>query len=328
MSLRTSPNHRSNNLLVPGSYSPENSPIDYPLNGGRIGEAPFSVVAFLHQYQDLDHKARSFYPSAPSLWITTKLMTLAVLLLVICAACSTKSEGLDRIRNTGVLRIAMDPSFSPFEYVNDENELVGYDVDLALEIADALSVEAQFVTTGYDALYDALTVNRADIIISALYPDPSRTHAFAYSVPYFNAGDVLIVADDGIKSWQALGGKRIACIFGTTGHMTALAWQESMSRPPVVVAISNPLTLTDAMRAGEFDAILLDNVTALNITQNMVDAQILHEMITEEPYVVAGRIEDKALIEAIDDILGELKDNDTLLHLTDRWIHDRMHDQH
>ena len=58
------------------------------------------------------------------------------------------------------------------------------------QIADALGVNAQFVTTGYDALYDALTVGRADIIISALYPDPSRTAAFAYSTPYFNGGDV------------------------------------------------------------------------------------------------------------------------------------------
>ena len=302
MSLRIFPNQRANNLRVTGCYSPANSPVVSPLNNGKVGEPSRCSVASL-------------------LRLTTSSIIFIFLLLVIFTACTAKSEGLDRIRDAGVLRIAIDPSFAPFEFVNGENELVGYDVDLALEIADALGVKAQFVTTGYDALFDALTVRRADIIISALYPDPNRSQTFVYSTPYFNAGDVLVVADHAITSWQSLGGKRIACIFGTTGHMTALEWQKTISPPPVVVAASSPLTLTNALSAGDLDAVLLDHVAALNSTQNMAGVQILPEMITDEPYVVASRIEDKALVEAIDVILGQLKNNGILLHFTDLWIH-------
>jgi len=264
--------------------------------------------------------AHSFFPAA-SLRMISRLMTAVVLMLVIFTACAAKNQTLDRIRAAGVLRIAIDPSFSPFEFVDGENKPAGFDVDMALEIAEALGVELQFVTTGYDALYDALTVGRADIIISALYPDPSRTHAFEYSSPYFNAGDVLLVTGNSpISSWESLGGKRVACILGTAGHMTALGWQKTLTPQPIVITTSSPHTLTNALVAGELDAIILDHVTALIAIENRNTVQILPEMITDEPYVVAGRIEDKALIKAIDDILSQLKNEGALQRFTKKWM--------
>jgi polar amino acid transport system substrate-binding protein len=266
------------------------------------------------------NKERPFSRKAYTLRQTVKLWVLVAFLLTVCTACSGKRETLARIRKAGVLRIAIDPSFAPFEYINDDQELVGYDVDLALKITEALGVEAQFISTGYDALYDALTVDRADIIISALYPDPSRSQAFVYSAPYFNAGDVLVIADESISGWTSLGGKRVACLFGTAGHMTALDWQNSISPPPAVITANSPLTLTDALKTGELDAVLLDHVTALNVAGNVAGIQILPEMITDEPYAVASRIEDKALIEAVDDVISQLADDGTLECLSEKWM--------
>jgi polar amino acid transport system substrate-binding protein len=262
----------------------------------------------------------SFSQKAHSLRLNVRLWVLIALLLTVCSTCSGRRETLDRIKEAGVLRIAIDPSFTPFEYINDHQELVGYDVDLALKITEALGVEAQFISIGYDALYDALTVNRADVIISALYPDPSRSQTFVYSAPYFNAGDVLIVADKSISGWKSLSGKRLACLFGTAGHMTALEWQKSISPPPAVITTNSPLTLTNALETGELDAVLLDHVTALNIAGNTADIHILPEMITNEPYAVASRIENKAFIEAVDDIISRLEDDGTLQRLSEKWM--------
>lgn len=289
---------------------------------------PYSVVCPPHPemhpphlQKDMYGIAHSFFPDASSLWTSSRLLTFVVLILIIFTACTPKNQTLDRIREAGVLHIAIDPSFAPFEFVDEENLPAGFDVDLAQEIADALGVKPQFVTTGYDALYDALTVRRADIIISALYPDPSRTHAFVYSAPYFNAGDVLLVTDSSpISSWESLGGKRVACIFGTAGHMTALGWQKTITPQPVVITTSSPHTLTNALVAGELDAVILDHVTALISVENQYAVQILPVMITDEPYVVAGRLEDKALVKAIDEILANLNEAGTLQHLIQKWM--------
>ncbi|TFG69549.1 MAG: amino acid ABC transporter substrate-binding protein [Anaerolineales bacterium] len=286
-----------------------------------FADCPNSGISSPYKPSTMCAKIHSVFPDTCLLWKTPQFLVFVVLMFVILTACTGRDHVLDRIQTTGVLRIAIDPSFAPFEYVDEDDLPAGFDIDLSLAIADALGVKPQFVTTGYDALYDAVTVGRADIIISALYPDPSRTAAFAYSVPYFNGGDVLLVTGDSpVSSLASLGGKRVACLFGTEGHMTALGWQKTMTLQPVIITTNSPYTLTDALVAGKIDAVIMDHVTALMTVENHNSVQILPDMITDEPYVVAGRLEDKELIKAIDDIIATLIVDGTLQRLIQKWM--------
>lgn len=243
---------------------------------------------------------------------------------VITTCGRAENRGLARVRSAGVLRVAIDPSFIPFAYVDETGTLVGYDVDLARALASELEVEAHFVTTGYDALYDALTVGRADVIVSALYPDPSRTQAFAYSDPYFNAGDVLVVPPDRpIEAPADLVGRTVICQFGTTGHMEALTWQETLDPPPEVIPVEDPETKLAALSSGDADALIVDHVTAIGLTAGQAQLRIISPPVTDEPYVVAARREDRGLIEALDRALDGLAADGTLDALERRWMANR-----
>lgn len=249
------------------------------------------------------------------------LIFLIAVLFFLCTACEIKRQALERVQASGVLRVAIDPSFPPFEYINGQGLLAGFDIELAGEIAVNLNVDVQFISTGYDALYDAVTVGRADVIISALYPDPSRNQSFVYSTPYFNAGEVLLVrADSDISSGDSLGGKRVACILGTAGHMTILDWKSRLHPEPMIITVQDTYTLTESLVAGELDAVILDHVTARGKRHDTEAVKILTEMMTDEPYVIAGRREDEALINAINKILDSLDEDGTLLHLQEKWM--------
>ncbi|MBN1247635.1 MAG: amino acid ABC transporter substrate-binding protein [Anaerolineae bacterium] len=244
-----------------------------------------------------------------------------VLLVLLSAACSRRATALDRIQETGLLRVAVDPAFPPFESVNDAGQIVGLDADLATALAQGLGADVHFVTTGYDALYDALTVGHADIIVSALYPDPSRTAAFAFSRPYFNAGDVLVVPNgSGIAGAADLAGTTVACVFGTTGHMAALEWQASLQPAPALVTVDSPVTLTTTLQDGTADAVILDHVSAQMAAGNAPWLQILSPPVTDEPYVIASRQEDADLMAALDTILEELESDGTLDTLIEDWM--------
>jgi len=248
-----------------------------------------------------------------------RLVVIGVLLISACGRAGNR--GVARIQSAGVLRVAVDPSLVPFAYVDESGTLVGYDVDLARALAARLDVEAHFVSTGYDALYDALTVGRADVIISALYPDPSRTHAFAYSDPYFNAGDVLIVREDRIIDRPAdLAGETVVCRFGTTGHMAALTWQETLDPPPEVVPVEDLEAWLPSLANGDADALVIDRVTALGLAAGPPDLRVVHPPVTDEPYVVAARSEDRGLIDALDRALTALEADGTLAALERRWM--------
>ena len=247
-------------------------------------------------------------------------LILAVLLLL-SACLGPRSTPLKRIQSAGTLCVALDPSFPPFEFVDGSGEVVGLDVDLARAIATRLGVEAHFVTTGYDALYDALTVGRADVVISALYPDPTRMQTFAFSPSYFNAGEVLVVPEDSpIAGVPDLAGRKVALVFATEAHMVALQWEKTMPTPPVLVIGDAPETITSVLAAGIVDAVILDNVTAQMAVIDTPSLRVLPPPITDEPYTIAARKEDARLIEAISAILDEMEASGELDALIRRWM--------
>jgi len=246
---------------------------------------------------------------------------LALALLLLCACSGPRAHPLKRIQSSGTLRVALDPSFPPFEFVDGEGQVAGLDVELAQAIAARLGVEAHFVTTGYDALYDALTVGRADVIISALYPDPARMQTFTFSPSYFNAGEVLVVREDSpIAGVTDLAGKQVALVFGTEAHMVALRWEKTMPTPPILLTGDTPETITSVLAADIVDAIILDNVTAQIASANTPGLRVLPARITDEPYTIAARKEDAKIVEVIGVILEEMQASGELDALIRRWM--------
>lgn len=215
----------------------------------------------------------------------------------------------------------MDPSFPPFEYIDASGSIQGLDADLAGEIATQLGVEVQLVTTNYDGLYDALTVGRADLIISGLYPDPARTKDFVFSAPYFNAGQVLVTRRSAEQpELAALAGQSLAVIFGTTGHMAALHWEETLSPPPRIITYEQPAEALTALAAGEVQAAVLDNVTAQTALAQGTGYRIRELPSHVEPYVIATRRQDRKLSAEVDRILLELLEKGGVEALLEKWL--------
>lgn len=261
------------------------------------------------QRLDAGCRFRCWLRLAGTLWLLLSLLGCA------------RQEGLTRVLEAGVLRIALDPSFAPFEFVDAEGTLVGFDVDLGREIARRLGVDAHFVVTGYDALYDALTVGRADVILSALYPDPSRTQTFVFSTPYFDAGEVLVVPQGStIVGTSQLSGARVSCVYGAPGHMAALEWERALVPPPLLMARDDAAQAFAALTGGEADAVVVDHVSAQIAVAQSPGLRILAPSVTEEPYVIAARSEDADLLESIDGALAAMRFDGTLDDMLARWM--------
>nr|HID14781.1 amino acid ABC transporter substrate-binding protein [Anaerolineae bacterium] len=212
-------------------------------------------------------------------------------LLLILAACARPDATWDRVRETGILRVGMDASFPPFETITADGTLVGFDVDLARELGRRLGVEVQFVVNlPYDGLYDALAVDRVDAVISALVVNPARMADFAYSTPYFDAGQVLVVreGESGIEEMADLGGRTIAVEFGTQGDLEARTWARRLSGLTVAPYQTAAGALA-ALAAGEADGALVDHVSALAATGAGSRLVIVGEPVVEEPYAVVMR---------------------------------------
>ncbi|MCA9968989.1 MAG: amino acid ABC transporter substrate-binding protein [Anaerolineales bacterium] len=246
---------------------------------------------------------------------------LLCLLLLLAAACGGGSTW-QQVQARGTLRVGLDPTYPPFELA-DGIPLEGLDVDLARALAADLGLTAEFTHYGYDGLYDALLTEQVDVLISALVIAPERTADFAYSEPYFNAGQVLILPADaaGIGGMADLDGRSLAVELGAQGHLVATEWAR---RLPALAVLPHdtPDAALAAVAAGQADAALVDAVSGRLYLKAHPAAALrrLPEPITVEPYAIVVRAPDQALLRELNASLARLQASGELARITDDWL--------
>ncbi|GAB4572100.1 MAG: transporter substrate-binding domain-containing protein [Anaerolineae bacterium] len=224
----------------------------------------------------------------------------------------------------GVLRVGIDASYPPFGVDPGDGQLIGLDVDLARAVADELGVEVQFVNMGYDGLYDSLKADQVDVLFSALRIDPLRTDDVRYSTPYFDAGLVLVHADETpFDTMRALDGHAVAVAFGGAGDLEARRWQRRLKRLDIQAHATSEEAI-DAVLAGSADAALVDTVSARLWLREHQDAahtlRIAPEGVTSDPYAAAVRWDNPRLQTAINRALDNLREHGRLEAIIARWL--------
>ena len=262
-------------------------------------------------------------PAQTSFHLRSWLLPLLALLVTI-SGCRANSATWERIEQDGVLRVGLDPTYPPFEVTN-ENGVAGLDVDLANALADELGLRVEFVHFGYDGLYDALATEQVDILISALVTVPGRTRDFAYSEPYFNAGEVLIVPGESsdISEMADLDSRILAVELGAQGHVESTQWEKRL--PDLTIAPYNSAEEALAAVSGaEADAALVDSISGRLYLANQPDDQsplkLISTPVTVEPFAMVVRIEDETLLEKINDSLNSLTASGHLDQIIQRWL--------
>ncbi len=256
------------------------------------------------------------------------LLAAAIVLVLIVWIVVTGGAGIDRpkkdetwnrIQETRTLRVGMDASYPPFENLDDAGAIVGFDVDLANEIGRRLDVQVVLVNIAYDGLSDALLSGQVDVLISALTAPPQLEGKAWFSMPYFNAGDALVVvAGSPITAMADLAGHTLAVEYGSGGDVEARKWERrladlSVKRYPLADAA------LDAVAAGEVDAALADGITArLAIGRN--DGLVLVAYVTEARFVIVAPEDSPTLHKQINAILQDMLQGKMFDQITGKWF--------
>ena len=243
-----------------------------------------------------------------------RYILLALLLACVLLGCGSSSQTWQRIEQSGTLRVGLDPSYPPFETIAHE-ELVGIDVDLMRAIGAELGLDVQFDVIGYDGLYDALLTGRVDVLASALIVDETRTKEFAFSEPYFNAGQVLVVAAE--TSNASLEDTEIVAVeLGAAGHVAATEALRRGGGFEVLVMDSADATLT-AILNNQATAALTDSVSAHLFIADHSGLRIADPAVTVKPYALVTRIADSELLRQLNNVLSN---NDTVFTIVDKHL--------
>ncbi|MBR5009415.1 MAG: transporter substrate-binding domain-containing protein, partial [Clostridia bacterium] len=125
---------------------------------------------------------------------------------------------LARIRESGKMVVAMEGVWQPWTYHNEDDELVGFDVEVAKAVAEKLGVEAVFEECPWDSIFAGVDAGRYDIVFNGVDYTDERAEKFSFSTPYAYNYAVLIVRadDDRITSFEDLEGMKTANTLSST----------------------------------------------------------------------------------------------------------------
>ena len=246
------------------------------------------------------------------------LFLLFVLLLTGCNRGEV--DTWQKVQETGILKVGLDPTYPPFELFTDD-QLVGIDADLALALGEVLGADIEFVHFGYDGLYDALLTEQTDVLISALVVMPERTKDFAYSEPYFNAGEILIVqpGENNIEDMMDLNGSSLAVELGSQGHVVATEWERKLPGL-TIVPFNTPDEAITAVITQTADAALIDHISGRLFLKENPGLTRLDPPVTVEPYAVVVRAQDTELLKQIDNSLEHLHSSGKLDQIIQAWL--------
>lgn len=240
--------------------------------------------------------------------------------IFLVTSCGAQGDTWARVEETGVLRVGIDPTFPPFEVVDENGNPFGLDVDLLRAVAADLGVEAQFAYFGYDGLYDALLTGQVDVLASALVVVPERRKDFDYSDSYFNAGEILLVpAESRVEGMADLNGRSLAVELGAYGHVEATTWAKRLPSL-TVLPFPSPQEALTAVAEGQADAGLVDSVSGRLFLRDEPRLRRVAEPVTVEPYALVVRIDDQLLLQKLNESLARLESSGALSGIVSQWV--------
>jgi polar amino acid transport system substrate-binding protein len=259
--------------------------------------------------------------------IRTIIKTALVLTLVLGTAVGAfaADSTLARVVENDELRVGTSGAQPPFSLVSKSGELIGFDIDLANLIADAMGVEVTFVQKPFGQLLDALEAGEVDIIMSGMTMTPARNLRVAFVGPYMVSGKSILTTSAALAKIEAAGDidqsqvKMVALKGSTSQDFVSEVW------PRMQLTVTDDYDAAiELVRKGEVGAMVADfPICALSVMRFPEDGfATLSQPLTLEPMGVAMPPNDPLFVNMMENYLGALEGIGILELLEEKWFQD------
>ncbi|CUH92453.1 amino acid ABC transporter substrate-binding protein [Herbinix luporum] len=232
---------------------------------------------------------------------------------------------LEYVKNKGKLILGLDDSFPPMGFRDDAGNIVGFDIDLAEAVCKKLGVELVVEPIKWIAKEHELNTKSIDCIWNGFSVTPDRVEQLSMSIPYMENKLAIVVKNgSGIESKEDLAGKRLAVQGGSSAE-EALNTEENKefreSLGEINSSFKDYVTAVMDLETGNSDAVLMDSVVATYMIHEVgKDFVILDDYLLAEEYAIGFRKGEEALVNAVNEALRELKADQTVAEISEKWF--------
>jgi polar amino acid transport system substrate-binding protein len=228
------------------------------------------------------------------------------------------ADELENLNKNGVMRIAMSGAYPPFNFINEENQVVGFDPAIGEEIAKRMGLKVEIITTAWDGIIGGLLANKYDAIVGSMSITPDREKVVDFVGPYYRMRrGIFVTKDSKIKTLDDLKTATLGVTLGETHEQWAREQGYKVRTykglPELMLELEN----------GRVDAIVNDDIPVLlAITKNDAPIKQLDVQLggVADQAGIAIRKGNPELHKAMQDALDAMQADGTYLELAKKWV--------
>jgi len=248
-----------------------------------------------------------------------KLIVLAVMALCLTALTTTAfADDLVKVTKTGKIGFALTGQYPPFNFVDENNEVTGFDVEIGKEIAKRIGVTGVPVTTAWDGIIAGLLANKYELICGSMAITKKRLESIAFSDPYYRSGAQIFVKEgSSVQSIKDLEGKKVGVTLGTTYE----EWVRANIKGADIRTYKGVPDMILETANGRVKAFVTDKIVgALAIKKQKAPLKLVGDLLYEEHMGIAMRQGNPELKKAIDGALATMKADGTYKDISMKWL--------
>lgn len=241
----------------------------------------------------------------------------AVLTVAVTALAFSFSAAASAAEQT--LRVGTEPTFAPFEFVDEKTNITGYDIDIINAIGEAEKVKFEIVSMPFDGLIPALLTGQLDVIIAGMTITPERKKRVAFSEPYYDSGLSAVILTENVTKYRKIANlshSRICAQIGNTGSVYA----QKLSGD-VVNFNTHPEAYME-LKAKGCEAVITDRpVNQYFLTQTKDDIFIeIRDVVEAAQFGIATAKDNEKTLELLNHGLQKIRKNGTFAKIHQKWF--------
>lgn len=243
------------------------------------------------------------------------LLTLFFLASSLFLGCSSSSDDDKK------LVVGIDDKFAPMGFRDNNNKIVGFDIDYAKAAAKKMGYQVQFQPIDWKAKESELNSGRIDLIWNGYTITEERKGKVLFTKPYLaNAQVVATLADSDINSLADLEGKSVG-LQSLSSAADALNASEVVDKIDSVQEYAdNVLALTD-LKIGRIDAVVIDEIVIKYYMAKEAETfRLLEESLAPEEYGIGVKKGNEELLNQLQKALDELNEDGTSAEISKKWF--------
>jgi polar amino acid transport system substrate-binding protein len=249
--------------------------------------------------------------------LATMILIIASL-LAIAAGCSNSAA---KEKKDEALVIGIDDKFAPMGFRDEDNNIVGFDIDYAKAAAEKMGTEVKFQPIDWKTKEAELSSGRIDLIWNGYTITDERKEKVLFTKPYLkNAQVVVTLADSKIAQLKDLEGKVV-------GLQSLSSASDALNAAPIKEQIKtvtefsdNVQALTD-LKSGRLDAVVIDEIVINYYMAKEKEAfKVLDESLAPEEYGIGVKKGNEELLDKLQTALDDLNEDGTAAEISEKWF--------